>query len=129
MHSSLACVIFWQQSHFLLCRFHFSLSSHPRQSPLPRTTFSKDAPLAKCIIHLICSSNRRLFCKMWALDMLPICLPSESISFCKEHFVYRVYFVSRCIPTSKFSSAPFFLKVLFGSQIAETACDKASTSD
>lgn len=73
--------------------------------------------------------NRRLFCKMWALDILPICLPSESISFCKEHFVYRVYFVSRCIPTSKFSSAPFFLKVLFGSQISETACDKASTSD
>lgn len=59
----------------------------------------------------------------------------ESIFLYKEHLVCKVYLLAGVFPLVSFLLhcifllLLFFLKVLFGSQIAETACDKASTSD
>lgn len=129
MHSSLACVIFWQQLPFPLWRFHFSLSSHPRQSPLPRT-FSKDAPLAKCILHPICSSITGGFsARCGHLTYSPFVFLQKVSPSARNILFTGFILLAGVFPLVSFPLHHFFLKVLFGSQISETACDKASTSD
>lgn len=128
-------VLYSCSNYVALWRIHFSLNSHPTQSPLSSITFSEDAPFAKCILQWSIPIKGGLtLLQDTGIWHNPICLPNR-LPLQKVHSSARNILFTRFIllagvfPLVSFPLHHFFLKVLFGSQIAETACDKASTSD
>lgn len=69
------CILLWAvpyscSNYVSLWRIHFSLNSHPIQSPLSSITFSKDAPFAKCIRQWSIPI-KGLCCRTQAFDIIP----------------------------------------------------------
>lgn len=133
MHSFLGCAIFLQQ----LC---FSLEdSFLPEFPPHTKSFIKYNLFQRCTIcqvhpPVIYSYKRRTLLQDADIWHNSICLPNR-LPLQKVHSSTRNILFTRFIllagvfPLVSFPLHHFFLKVLFGSQIAETACDKASTSD